>query len=396
VRTHSILVTDDGELSDIRALLAGLDTDYIWVRGDALSGVEFPMPSQLLIATARQALRAPPRAPGEATPTRVAILTDDSSTLRARLVGSGFDYLVRRPVHPMALRLLVLRLLYRGEEKRAAERVPVGCSVAVRHVMRWRPALLADLSPRGCRLLVPRSAKPDTRLTLRLPREVTQDSELMLRGWVVRCERDAHASPELPYVAALAFDLLPAQVDRRLRAVLARAALGPLTIDKPEGPPEAIRPVFAGRSTPAVPRSRLRRSLRRPFSWRVVAIQQHDRAMRVLVGRDLSVGGMFVEPHPGLHCGDRVSLAFFGNLEQRLVVDAEVVREEREGLALRFLNAGPELAARLEAVMADDSMRKTDAPERDAVACVVTEIAGVRRSTTSRGSEQRARESGRR
>jgi len=394
VRTHSILVIDDGELTDIRALLSELDAEYIWVRSDALTGVEFPMPSRLLIATARQALRAPPREPGEETPTRIAILSDDSCTLRTRLMDCGFDYLVRRPVHPVALRLLVLRLLYRGEEKRAAERVSVGCPIAVRRVLRWRPALLADVSARGCRILVPQSAKPDTRLTLRLPREVTQDGDLLLGGWVVRCERDAHAAPELPFVMALAFDLLPAEADRRLRAVLSRAALGPLRLDQEQALPAAVavRAVSTGRSTPAVSRSSLRRSLRWPFSWRVVAIQQHDRAMRVLVGRDLSPGGMLVEPHAGLHRGDRVSLAFYGNLEERLVVDAEVVREDRDGLALSFLNASPALTARLEAVMADDSLCMTDAGQRDPVACVVTEITAIgQRAVTSRTREGKKR-----
>jgi hypothetical protein len=388
MKTHGILVIDDGELGDIRALLGELDAEYIWVRSDALHGVEFPMPSRLLIATARQALRAPMRNAGEATPTRVAILTDDSSTLRARLVGCGFDYLVRRPVHPVALRLLLLRLLYRGEEKRGTKRVPMGYPVEVRRILRWRPALLADLSSRGCRLLVSRSARPDTRLTLRLPRGVTRESPLVLGGWVVRCERDPHAAPELPFVAALAFDLLPAQVDQRLRAVLARAALGPPTLDEPQRvlAQQAIQPRTAREAEIVVPRSRLRRSLRRPFSWRVVAIQQHDRAMRVLVGRDLSAGGMLVEPHPGLHCGDRVALAFWGSPEQRLVVEAEVVREDPEGLALHFLNAGPELATRLEAVMADDSMRKADAGGSDPAACVVAEIAALGRRASVRSS----------
>jgi hypothetical protein len=335
------------------------------------------MPARLLIASARQALRTPPRATGETAPARIAILTDDSSTLRTRLLACGFDYFVRRPVHPVALRLLMLRLLYRGEERRGSARVPMGCTVQVRRLLGWRDAVLADLSPRGARLLVPRAARPDSRLTLRLPGGVTQGRELTLEGWIVRCERDPHADPKLPFVAAMVFDLLPAAADQRLRTLLTRAALGPFPLEAPVEPaaPDE-RPTALGLPGP---RSRLRRTLRRPFSWRVVAIEQHDRAMRVLVGRDLSTSGMLVEPHPGLHRGDRVSIAFYGSAEQRLVVDAEVVRESPDGLALRFLNAGPELAARLEAVMAENAMRKSAAPLHDPVSCVVTEIASVAR-----------------
>lgn len=385
-RAQGILVIDDGELADVRALLSEFDAEYIWVRSDALQGVPFPMPSRLLIATARQALRAPPREPGESAPIRIAILAEDSSTLRTRLLACGFDYFVRRPVHLVALRLLLLRLLYRGEERRGAERVPMGCPVRMRRFLGWRAALLADLSPRGARLLVPRSARPDSRLTLRLSSEVALGRELTLGGWVVRCERDPHADPGLPFVVAMSFDLLPAEVDQRLRAVLASAALGPLKLDAPERAktPEPHPPGVSAPFTLQAPRSRLRRSLRHPFSWRVVAIQQHDRAMRVLVGRDLSASGMLVEPHPGLHCGDRLALAFYGSVEQRLVVDAEVVREAPEGLALRFLNAGPELSARIERVMNEDAMSKSDAQQRDPVACVVTEIAAVARAAPRR------------
>ena len=99
--------------------------------------------------------------------------------------------------------------------------------------------------------------------------------------------------------------------------------------------------------------------------------------MRVLVGRDLSAGGMYVEPHPDLKRGDRLTLALHTGREQRLLVEAEVVRKETEGLALRFRDGNPVLADQIEAVI-EAAMRRTDAEGHGDVACVITEIAAIR------------------
>ena len=53
----------------------------------------------------------------------------DSKTLRRRLRDAGTDLIVRRPVHPAALRLLILHSLYRGPEKRRTNRVSVGATI---------------------------------------------------------------------------------------------------------------------------------------------------------------------------------------------------------------------------------------------------------------------------
>ena len=40
-------------------------------------------------------------------PTRIVVVSEDSNALRARMREIGFDYLIRRPVHREALRLLI-------------------------------------------------------------------------------------------------------------------------------------------------------------------------------------------------------------------------------------------------------------------------------------------------
>ncbi|NIU03328.1 MAG: hypothetical protein GWO40_03345, partial [Gammaproteobacteria bacterium] len=81
----------------------------------------------------------------------------------------GFLYLVRRPIHPHALRLMLLRLLWRGEERRTEPRVPIGYEVQVRSRLRRKDAWLADLSRGGCLLLCDRPMNEGVSLSVVLP-----------------------------------------------------------------------------------------------------------------------------------------------------------------------------------------------------------------------------------
>jgi hypothetical protein len=75
---------------------------------------------------------------------------------------------------------------------------------------------------------------------------------------------------------------------------------------------------------------------------------------RMLLGRDVGIGGMRVDAHPDLEVGSRLRLALFDAArEEPLVVDALVARDDGEnGIALHFLDVTPNLAARLEALVA--------------------------------------------
>ena len=74
----------------------------------------------------------------------------------------------------------------------------------------------------------------------------------------------------------------------------------------------------------------------------------------MLLGRDLSAGGLCVETHRALAIGDRLQLALLACGELPLVMQAEVVRaigEERWGLAFRDLSAQQQ--ARLDQILHD-------------------------------------------
>ena len=101
------------------------------------------------------------------------------------------------------------------------------------------------------------------------------------------------------------------------------------------------------------------------------------RALRVLVGRDLSVGGMRIDPLPGLKLGDRLHLAIYGDAgESPFLVWASVRRDDGEGgMALAFDELPGEMATRLERLVgslpAVESLHDTEA---QAMGTVVSEI----------------------
>ena len=152
-----VLLVDDGELDDVRAVLEEIGAEFAHLRGGAVpAGLESP--DQLFIATPRRAMLAK-NWPSGPLPIKIGVVTEDSNTLRSMLKRIGFDLLIRRPVHPYALRLVLLRALYSGSERRNDQRLPIGCPVSFRSGFRRKTATLADLSLRGARLLACSSAR---------------------------------------------------------------------------------------------------------------------------------------------------------------------------------------------------------------------------------------------
>lgn len=309
------LLLHDGELADVRILLEELGV-RVWEK----EGLGSDTPWDLVAFTPGQvsALRGAPEGG-----TRLAVVHRDARTLRALLRREGVDYVVRRPVHPTALRLLLLRALYRGPERRREPRVAVGAPVRLRVGLRRETVLLADLSPSSCRLLSPRRLAPGRGVTLCLDATITGGSVLRVRGEVIRSTGwRREAERDRSWEVVLALRTASPRTARRLAAVVERHAGGP-----------AALPASAAASEPAGER---RRRPRRPFPRRVIALG--EQAARVLIGRDLSLGGMRVEPMPGLRVGQEVRLALHdGSRAFPLVVSARVVRDDGErGWVLRF------------------------------------------------------------
>ena len=99
--------------------------------------------------------------------------------------------------------------------------------------------------------------------------------------------------------------------------------------------------------------------------------------MRVLIGRDISVGGMRIESNPDLEVGDRLHLAIYGNAsEEPFLVWSTVLRGDgRGGTAVAFDAVHPSIAKQLEALVASlPSVESLHDDEATAMGTVLTEI----------------------
>lgn len=465
----SVLLVDDGELEDVRRLLGELGIDFAHVRGGAVPS-RLEAPRDLFVTTMRRAKLArawPHASDGTLGPVRIAVVDEDSPSARTSLRRMGFAYLVRRPVHPAALKLLLLRALYRGDERRGDARVPIGFDISLRSGMRRREALLVDLSRGGCRLVTDRALPAGAKLSLHLPGELLGEGDLTIAGQILRCERDPQALADGGFRIAVRFHDLRDADREPLERFLARrdVHLGPApepqvqplrpdaplsrnpsaqattAVDAPStdgdveteraeptatpnapvrDPKKASDPSVAiasgdpppsqssadatppgaqrgatqpdetlatiatsrlgatliGRAARRGPPPERRRRPRAVYGRRVIA-EAAEAMHRMLLGRDLAIGGMRVDPHPDLKVGARLRLALYDpTREAPLVVDAVVARDDgKRGLGLQFLAVDPEIAARLERLVATlPPVEQLSDGEAGALGTVVSEI----------------------
>jgi len=369
----SILLIDDGELDDVRIIVEQLGVDFLHLRGGNVPETVEP-PTKLFIATTRRAMLAhdwPPPSTKTGHPVKIGIVNDDSNTLRNMLRRIGFDLLVRRPVHPYALRLLMLRALYVGEERRRENRVTIGYEVAYRSGLRRKTAVMADLSPRGCRLLSRDAIGVGSRINLQVPKEVAGGKPLNLKARVVRCEpvqmgKSSHA-------IGASFEELDRATRGRVLGILKARELGPAVLPQAvEGPTRAADP---GTPAAAPAASNRRKFKRASYELEVMTLDQE--ASGVLIGRDISAGGMRVAPHEGLQVGALVRMAIYGAArEEPFVIQARVVRDEgEEGFGLQFLNVTDAIAQRLEKMVASlPAVEALDEGEACSMGSVVSRI----------------------
>ncbi len=508
----SVLLLDDGELDDVHEVLLTLTDDIVRLRGGNIPARVDP-PKHLFVASSRRAVVAGNWVTSTTGPVRVAVVTDDSNTLRSMLRRIGFDMLVRRPFHPYALRLLCLRALYAGDERRRETRAPIGAEIHYRQGLRRRSAILADLSLRGCRLLSKRNLQTGSRVTLQPDRAMVGAKPIPIRAKVVRSTALTREDGSQQWSIGLLFEEMTLDAKRQVHrvlqgsrdlAVLSREAAKahgaqtkqdvrkaaearkpkkpapdvPAVVPPPEpngiemefseeediteGSPFIHEPnlysqdglsEFVDREAPRAgadaedapevesdeaptPTDALESAAAESESFDapteppvdeddaptipdalddeddpVVVSEEHggdadslpsagpgspderrkekrarydqqitqlgERAERVLVGRDISAGGMRVDPQPDLMPGMKLSLAVYGDArEEPLVVAAEVIRNEGpEGVALQFENVPQEIGERLEnLVLSLPGVESLQEGEDNNIGTVISEI----------------------
>jgi hypothetical protein len=307
--------------------------------------------------------------------------------MRAQLRRAGLDLLVRMPVDAEIWRLLIARALYQGGERRDDERVAVGSPVTIAAEAdaseTESKTILIDLSNRGCRLRTDKAFQENDPIAITLPTDSEagrEDEPLTLRGQV---RRIAFESGSDQRALAVAFDAgMPESSRTRLTALINRWASGSgskdsasdamlpaippcqlpslpdLTLDDETDPPvaagEEIRVVLTEvegndiSTTDAERRSLTRGQYESPL----VAEGQNGRV--VLIGRDLSAGGMRIERGGHLELGDRFRIGLHSPVSgEPFVVHAKIIRDDGdEGFALVFDKVAPRVAVELEKLVA--------------------------------------------
>jgi hypothetical protein len=420
----AVLLLDDGELDDVQEILEEMGAQFARVRGSAIAPGT-PAPQLLLISTANRAHVVSTEASGEGGPKRVVVMDVDSPSQRDKLRTSGFDFLVRRPVHPEALRLLLMHCLYRGEERRSENRVPIGLEITFRSGLLPRRATLADLSLSGSRLLSRYALRSGKRIKLDLTEVLGAEERVTVRGRVIRTNFDESLGSQGLYRTAVAFQKLEPGVRESLEWALEDRAKGPPRLSsedhairedspsvkttpvlaehvktRPDDP--RVEPQLAEGAPSAAPgdgeavdaagsredaeatfdrevrddrrtdrdrragedrRDRLdrradddaksddRRTDRRAVYDRKVPAFG-DKALSVLMGRDLSLSGMRVQEMDDVKIGDRMHLAVYGDAKEPLLIWATAKRDDRDdGLLLAFDPLPPETARQLEKIV---------------------------------------------
>jgi len=344
------LLLEDGDLEDLRSTLGELGFAV------ARPGEEPAGAAAVLLSSPRCALARLPLG-CQRRHFHIIVTERMSSGLRREIDRVRPDFILERPIDPGVLGLLIQHALYTGPEKRRGPRVPLRESVRCRIGRVSRSATLLELSEGGCRLATKRSLERNQLLTVVLPPELMGGSALALEARVVGTARGNRPGPSsisfLPHDAATRAALRRLVAERVVTSgalhprKLVRAVPAPSTPDeapRPSGPDEAPRP------SPAGPPAR-RREPRAAYRRSVLA--SGAGSAHVLVGRDLSSGGMRVDPDPLLVVGQELKLVIHGSAGRPpVVVKASVARNEGEdGCVLRFHGLSAEARSRLEAIV---------------------------------------------
>ncbi len=400
-----ILLLDDGELNNVALLLAELGLDFSRMRGGETPERIAP-PNLLLITTPRhaQAVRrgSPPGGP-PGRPVRIIAAPEDSTAMRRMLRRMGFHLLVRLPCEAHIWRLLIQRALYHGDERREDPRVAMGAPVSLGFADDARTATLMDISNRGCRLVGEQPFQLGAQVSIELTGQATGDGPLSLTGHVARVGGDAARTGVGMHAASIIFDEMDEGMQVRLGGLINRWSMGPpsvsdpmdagielpacpsraipgLTLDDETDPAirvgEQVGVNVAGdrASVPGLGSER-RQHVRGAFTGTILATAGKSR--RVLMGRDLSAGGMRIERLPGIELGDCFRLALYGPSPlEPFEVAAEVIRDDgEEGLALGFAEMSPQVAETLEKLVAClPEVESLEEDESHAMGAVLSEI----------------------
>jgi hypothetical protein len=382
-----VRIADDGELADVREVFEQLGVEW-------LSADDAPeRPTALLVATPARLVGARAKSDPSIPPIAFTIAVAEKMTkgLQRELDRARPDFVVARPFHAAALRLLILHALYVGPERRTSARVALSLAIRFRTGVFSRAATLVEISRGGCRLIADRVPAQGETATIVLPRELTGDAPLSLSGRVVGADPAGGFEPG-EQACSVAFEALDTDKRRSLRAVMTKLAGGGTTLAVRAGALAAGPAPGALAATAPAKKSRSARSNSAPAgastgrerrrgarsAYARPVLASSAGAARILIGRDLSSGGMRVASDADLLVGDELKLVVYGPAGSApLLLRSRVSRDDgADGFVLRFEDVAPEVAAELTAWTAQLPQLASDVEDEPGAAMhsIVSEV----------------------
>jgi len=286
-------------------------------------------------------------------PAWLCVNNEDFFPLRDRLRERGVHYLVQMTTGDEALRLLLQQILYRGTNRRSVNRLPMDCPVDVTiDAGETRHATLIELSSDGCRFECGRALEEGTRLSVEIPNSLG-GIEFEIFGQAIRSESQRDGKD----VVVMQMGDLQPEVRAQLEAIIRGDRIGtrvtPLAA-LPEREPDVY---IDGTGIPdwddVAREADRRRHPRRPYLQPVETASGRDAAgSHSAMGVELSVEGMRIVGLPDVAVGSEVRVALHSNVgAEPIALEATVLRDDGDSVALQFRSVTPELREQIEALM---------------------------------------------
>jgi hypothetical protein len=351
----SVLVLDEeDELARIQTLVTRRGVDCVRWQGGSDDAP--PQPRDLLVTTGAKALKMPaPEDPASETdgPVWLCVHGEDFFPLRDRLRERGVHYLVQMTTDDEALRLLLQQILYRGADRRGANRLPMDCQVDLKiRDVGESCAKLLELSSEGCRLECGRALEEGTQLSVVIPNSLG-GIELEIFGKVIRSESQRGGVD----VVVMQMGELDSKVRAQLEAIIRGERIGTRVTPLAAVPERAPDAYVDGTGIPdwdeIAREADRRRHPRRPYQRLVETASGGDAAeSHSAMGVELSVEGMRIVGLPDIAVGSEVRVALHSNVgAEPIALEATVLRDDGDSVALQFRSVTPELREQIEALM---------------------------------------------
>ncbi|MBK7950797.1 MAG: PilZ domain-containing protein [Deltaproteobacteria bacterium] len=227
VSERAIVCQRSGELAEFVSLLTTLGMPVEIVNGPLPNLEEIAGAALVIVPGQRLAEGKPPAL--QRWPRTIAVVDDGSRTLNAHLARIGVSLIVRRPIPPRALRLLILHALYRGPERRSRGRVMIGQPIRAGVGLFKQNATLLELSRTGARIELASPPKIGTLIQFVLGKELTHGKPIKVQAKVVRAIRAADPAGRTTGEIGVALVDPSGEHGRALQAILDRHGSGGTT-----------------------------------------------------------------------------------------------------------------------------------------------------------------------